>query len=126
GIRIPVRVAEGRGTGNVRFQWVGKGLAGAVCGDPDVSPDVSSDVKPATYTVSGEFLLAAQGETLVARPRFGDVVFKIVLKPTEETWKTIAATVENVKDDKNGVCRMAIQKLDVRSLVQKVIDKGID
>jgi hypothetical protein len=126
GIRIPVRVAEGRGTGNVRFQWEGKGLAGAVCGDMDVSPDVSSDVKPATYTVRGEFLLAAQGETVVAKPRFGDVVLKIVLKPTEQTWATIAAIADDVKEVKNGVCRMAIQKIDVRSLVQKVIDKGID
>src|SRR5262245_54152641 len=126
GIRVPVRVAEGRGTANVRFQWQGKGLAGAVCGDLDVSPDVSSEVKPATYTVSGEFLLAAQGETVVAQPRFRDVVLKVVLKPTEQTWATLAATVEDVKEDKNGVCRMAIQKIDVRSLVQKIIDKGFD
>jgi hypothetical protein len=126
GIRIPVRVAEGRGTGSVRFQWEGKGLAGAVCGDLDVNPDVSSEVKPATYTVSGEFLLAAQGDTVVAQPRFGDVVLKIVLKPTEKTWATIASTVADVKEDKNGICNMAIQKLDVRSLVQKIIDKGFD
>jgi hypothetical protein len=124
GIQLPVTVASGRGTGTVRFQWFGKGLAGAVCGDMDVSPDVSSDVKPATYTVSGEFQLAAQGDTLVAQPRFGDVVLKIVLRPTEQTWQTLAATVEDMKEDKNGVCRMAIKKIDVRSIVQKIIDKG--
>src|SRR5262249_27600082 len=44
----------------------------------------------------------------------------------EKTWATLAATVEDVKEDKNGVCRMAIQKIDVRSLVQKIIDKGFD
>jgi hypothetical protein len=126
GIRIPVRVAKGRGRANVRFQWQGKGLAGAVCGDTDVSPDVSSEVKPATYTISGEFLLATEGETLVAQPRFPDVVLKIVLKPTEKTWATLQATVEDIKEDKNGVCRMAIQKIDVRSLVQRIIDKGFD
>ena len=58
GIKLPVRVARRAGaTANVRFQWEGKGIAGAVCGDLDVSPDVSSDVAPATYTVEGEFLL---------------------------------------------------------------------
>jgi hypothetical protein len=126
GIRIPVRVAQGRGTGNVRFQWEGKGLAGAVCGDLDVNSDVSSEVKPTTYTVSGEFLLAAEGDTVVAKPRFGDVVLKIVLKPTEKTWATLESMAEDVKEDKNGICGMAIRKLDVRSLVQKIIDKGFD
>jgi len=126
GITLPVTVAEGRGTGTVRFQWKGKGIAGTVCGDLDVSPDVSSDVAPAVYTVKGDFQLAAEGETVVARPRFADVVLKIVLRPTEQTWATIAATVQQVKDDKNSVCGMAIQKLDVRGIVQKIIDKGFN
>jgi hypothetical protein len=126
GIRLPVTVADGRGTASVRFQWQGRGLAGAVCGDMDVNPDVSSEVKPASYTVAGEFLLAAEGETVVAKPRFGEVVLRIVLKPTEETWATLASTVEDIKEDKKGVCRMAIKKIDVRSIVQKIIDKGFE
>jgi hypothetical protein len=126
GIRLPVTVADGRGTANVRFRWQGKGLAGAVCGDMDVSPDVSSRVKPAAYTVTGEFRLAAVGEALVAEPRFQDVVLKIVLEPSESTWATLASTVEDVKEDKNGICRMAIKKVDVRSIVQKTIAKGFE
>ena len=31
-----------------------------------------------------------------------------------------------MKDDKNGICGMAIQKLNVRSIVQKIIDKGFN
>ncbi len=126
GIRLPVTLADGRGTANVRFQWQGMGLAGAVCGDMDVSPDISSGVMPATYTVAGEFLLAAEGETVVARPRFGEVVLKVVLKPTEETWAVLASTLEDIKDDKSGVCRTAIRKIDVRSIVQGIIDKGFE
>jgi hypothetical protein len=76
--------------------------------------------------VAGEFLLAAEGETVVAKPRFGEVVLRIVLKPTEETWATLASTVEDIKEDKKGVCRMAIKKIDVRSIVQKIIDKGFE
>ena len=126
GIRLPVRVAGGHGSANVRFQWQGKGLAGAVCGDMDVNPDVSSDVKPSTYTVAGEFQLAAVGESLVARPRFGDIVLKVVLQPTEKTWEVLSATVEDVKEDKNGICGMAIKKVNIRGIVQKIIDKGFD
>jgi hypothetical protein len=124
GIELPVRLAEGRGKGNVHFVWQGKGIAGAVCGDLDVSPDVSSEVAPATYEVVGQFQLAAVGDTVVARPRFPDVTLKVILRPTEETWRTLEATVAAVKDDKNGICGMAIKKLDVRALVQKIIDKG--
>jgi hypothetical protein len=126
GIRLPVSVAEGHGSGSVHFQWQGKGLAGAVCGDLDVSPDISSDVKPRTYTVGGEFQLAAVGESLLARPRFGEIVLKVVLQPTEKTWEVLQATVEDIKEDKNGVCGMAIRKINIRGIVQKIIDKGFD
>jgi hypothetical protein len=126
GIRLPVTVAEGRGRGTVRFQWKGKGLAGAVCGDMDVSPDVSSRVKPASYTVAGEFRLAAEGDTVMARPHIGALTLKIVLQPTEATWATLAATVEDVKEDKNGICRRAIKNVDVRSIVEKIIRKGFE
>ena len=126
GVRLPVTVAEGLGHGTVRFRWQGKGLAGAVCGDLDVSPDVSSRVKPASYTVAGDFQLAAEGETLVARPRLRPLKLKLILQPTEATWATLASTVENVREDKNGICRMAIRKVDVGSIVRGVIRKGFD
>ena len=123
-IKLPVTVASGRGSGNIRFQWAGQGIAGAVCGDSDVSADVSSDVAPDTYTVEGDFLLSSQGETVVAKPRFGEVELKIRLRPTDEAWATFAAAVENVKDDKNGACGMAIKKLDLQAVAQKIMDRG--
>jgi hypothetical protein len=126
GVRLPVTVTDGRGRGTVRFRWQGKGLAGAVCGDMDVSPDVSSRVKPSTYTLVGEFQLAAEGEKLVAKPRLRPLKLKLMLEPTEATWATLASTVEAVEDDKNGICRMAIRKVDVSSIVRGVIRKGFN
>jgi hypothetical protein len=123
-LQLPVELAAGRGDASVHFKWDGQGLAGAVCGDVDVSPDVSSRVKPATYRLKGAFRLAAQGETVVAAPDFGPVVLDIRLDPGPDTWKVLAETVADVKDDKNGICRMAIQKLDVKSLVKGIIDNG--
>ncbi|HEY6547491.1 MAG TPA: hypothetical protein VI589_06285 [Vicinamibacteria bacterium] len=124
GIALRVAVAEGRGEANMHFRWNGQGLAGAVCGDVDVESDVSSEVVPAQYEVKGEFLLSAEGDTVVAKPRFGEVVLKVVLRPMEQAWAMFQSTLEEVKDDKNGICGMAIKKLDVRSIVQKIIDKG--
>ena len=123
-LRLPVTVASGRGTGTVRFRWRGQGLAGAVCGDVDVVQDVSSGVRPAAYTVEGDFLLAADADTVSATPRFRDLRLHVVLQPTDATWKALAAAVEDVKDDKNGVCRAAIRRLDVAALVKKAIARG--
>jgi hypothetical protein len=123
-IRLPVTVSEGRGNASVRFQWDGKGIAGAVCGDLDVSPDVSSDVAPATYIVEGDFLLSAEGDTVLGKPRFGEIVLRVTLLPGEKTWATLAAAVADVKEDKNGICGMALQKVDIKAIVQKIIDKG--
>ena len=124
GIELPVHLSEGRGRGNVHFQWDGKGLADAVCGDVDVSPDVSSRVRPATYAVKGGFLLSARGDTVVAEPDFPPIVLDVRLDPGPDTWKMIEDTVETVKDDKNGICGMAIKKIDLPALVKKIIDKG--
>jgi hypothetical protein len=126
GILLPVTVPDGQGDASVRFQWNGAGLAGAFCGDADVSVDVSSRVRPATYRIQGEFLFSAEGATVVAKPSFGEVVLKIRLEPGERTWKTIEETLARLKDEKGGVCGLAIERLDVRALVQRIIDKGFD
>ena len=34
------------------------------------------------------------------------------------------SAVENVKDDKNGACGMAIKKLDLQAVAQKIMDRG--
>jgi len=81
GIQLPVHVTEGRARGNVHFRWDGQGLAGAVCGDVDVSPDVSSRVRPATYMVKGDFLLSARGDTVVAEPDFPPILLDLRLDP---------------------------------------------
>jgi len=124
GIELPVDLTAGRGEASLHFQWDGKGLAGAMCGDVDVRHDVSSRVKPTTYTVKGDFLLSAQGETVVADPDFGVIELDVRLDPGAETWQAFEATVEDVKDDKNGMCRMAIKNIDVTAIVKKIIDKG--
>ena len=124
GIQLPVHATEGRARGTVHFRWDGQGLAGAVCGDVDVSPDVSSRVRPATYMVKGDFLLSARGDTVVAEPDFPPILLDLRLDPGPDSWKVLEDTLGDVKDDKNGVCRMAIQKIDVQGIVKKIIDKG--
>jgi hypothetical protein len=123
-LKLPVSVVEGRGEGVVHFTWDGQGIAGALCGDVDVSPEVTSRVKPATYEVRGRLVLHAEEDSLVAEPRLDELAFKVHLDPTPETWATIAKVVEDVKDDKNGICAGQIQKLDVPALIRRLLDRG--
>jgi hypothetical protein len=123
-LELPVSVVEGKAEGTVHFKWDGQGIAGLFCGDVDVNPGVSSRVKPATYDVKGNFLLKAEKDVVVAEPRFDDLAIRVQLDPPPETWKTIATVVEQVKDDKSGVCANAIRKIDVPALIKRLIDKG--
>ena len=125
GVKLPVTVARGTGTGTVRFQWDGRGLAGVVCGDVDVTRTLKSNVVPTTVNLGGEFLLAAEGDTLTAKPSFGDLTLNLRLDPTEETWQIVDDTLAKVRDDKNGICRSAIKKVDIPQKIRDVIAKGL-
>jgi hypothetical protein len=125
GVKLPVTVARGTGTGTVRFRWEGKGLAGVVCGDVDVTRTLKSNVVPTTVNLAGEFLLATEGDTLTAKPSFGDVTIALRLDPTEETWRIVDDTLAKVRDDKNGICRSAIRKVDIPQKIRAVIARGL-
>ena len=72
-ISLPVSVEDGEGRARLRFKWDGRGVAGAVCGDLDVTREVTATVPRRTYTLEGGLRLSVQGTALVAQPEFGDV-----------------------------------------------------
>jgi hypothetical protein len=125
GVKLPVTVAQGTGTGTVRFQWNGQGLVGAVCGDLDVTRTLKSNVVPTTVNLKGEFLFAAEGDSLTAKPNFGDVTIDLLLDPTEETWQIVDDTLAKVRDDKNGICSSAIQRVDIPQKIRAVVARGL-
>jgi len=52
-LALPVQVASGTGTANIDFNWDGKNVSGAVCGDMKINENVGGSVIPSKYPVSG-------------------------------------------------------------------------
>jgi hypothetical protein len=119
-VKLPVRLDRGAGRARVRFRWDGRNVAGMVCGDMDVTRDVSGNVRPATYPVRGALLLSAEATEIVATPRFPELKVKLVVEPSAASW----AAVEQLLDEKTGTCGYVLEKADVKGRIQEVVGRG--
>lgn len=122
GIRLPVRVARGSGRATLHAKWDSKGIANAVCGDVEVHPEVSGTVVPTDYEIEGGFRFAVRGGRIVLTPDFGELAVRIFVKADEESWQV----VEKVVEERNAVCRTALDKVDLRAQLEKVLGKGFN
>ena len=121
-IALPVTVASGSGNATIHFKWDGKNVAGATCGDMEVTQEVSGGVRPDTYPVAGGLVLAATAKDILAQPRFPLIRVNLKVVPSEKSW----AAVDSILGGKEGVCGYVVDKVNVRGIVQKLIDKGFN
>jgi hypothetical protein len=119
---LPVTVASGTGQATIHFKWDGKNVAGATCGDLEVTREVSGGVRPETYPVAGGLVLSATAKNIMAEPRFPEIRVNLKVVPSKESW----AAVQKVLDDREGVCGFVVDKVDILGLVKKIIDKGFN
>ncbi len=117
---LPISVASGTGEAKVRFIWDGKNVGGAVCGDLDVTRDVSGSVKQSTHSVKGTLALAARDGRILATPRFPTTRVRLEVEPSKESW----ATVQRLLDEKDGVCGFLVDKIDITKVVRDSLAKG--
>jgi len=122
GLDLPVRVKSGTGSAVIDFEWDGKNVSGAVCGDMQIQQTVSGSVKPAEYPVSGALRLTATAQQILAAPRFPEVRIRIQIVPSPDSW----AAVQGILDSKEGICGWALEKVDILGILQKLIDKGFN
>ena len=122
-ITLPVRVADGGGTAAIRFRWDSKGaLANVVCGDLDARREVSGSVVPSDYRLEGRFLLSSEGNTIVLRPDFDEIAFRLQLEASKESWATVDALLE----EQAAVCKMALDKIDVKAKLAAILARGFN
>jgi hypothetical protein len=121
-LALPVTVASGSGNATIHFKWDGKNVAGATCGDMEVTQEVSGGVRPDTYPVAGGLLLVATAQDILAQPRFPLIKVNLKVVPSKESW----AAVDGILGEKDGVCGYAVEKVNVRGIVQKLVDKGFN
>jgi hypothetical protein len=121
-LAMPVTVASGSGNATIHFKWDGKNIAGATCGDLDVTQEVSGGVRPDTYPVSGGLELTATAKEILAEPRFPLMKIRLKVNPSAESW----AAVDKILGEKEGLCGYVVEKVDVRGIVQRLVDKGFN
>ena len=121
-LALPVTVASGSGNATIHFKWDGKNVAGATCGDLEVTQEVSGSVRPHTYLVSGGLVLTATAQEILAEPRFPVIKVRLKVNPSAESW----GAVQKILDEKEGLCGYVVDKVNVLGIVQRLIDKGFN
>jgi hypothetical protein len=121
-LALPVSIASGSGKATIHFKWDGKGVAGATCGDLDVTRDVNGGVRPDTYPLSGGLSLTATAREILAQPRFPLIKINLKVNPSQESWDS----VQKILDEKEGVCGYVLDKVNVRGVLERLVNKGFN
>lgn len=121
-LTLPVRVASGSGSAAVDFQWEGRNIGSAVCGDMRMREVVTGTVVPATYRLSGSLLLSTTTDAIVVTPRLPSLRVKIRVQPTPASW----ALVQKTLDDKGGVCGFVLDRVNIRESLEGLFARGFD
>jgi len=119
GVSLPVDVNDGYGKASIHFVWDGKGVAGAACGDMDVTQVVTGKVIPAKYVVAGTLNLDMKGNKIVCTPRFPETRVRIRVTPTKDSWQV----VDSLLATKHGLCGWAVEKVDIPSILKNVVEE---
>lgn len=123
-LELPVEVIEGEGEATVHLLWNGRGAAGAVCGDLDVTERVSGSAKPVRKVLSGTLAFEARGAEIVGTPRFPETKVRLRVKPSASSWAKIDAILAGKRE---GLCGWVLDRVDVKKIVAKEVEqKGFD
>ena len=87
-----------------------------------MTQEVSGGVRPDTYPVAGSLVLTATAKDILAEPRFPLIKINLKVLPSEESW----AAVDRILGEKEGLCGYVVDKVNVRGIVQKLVDKGFN
>lgn len=117
-LRVPVSIVRGEGSGTLDFSWDAKSLVEIVCDDFATTLDITGVVLPGTYQVSGDYVLTAQGEKILARPEFPREKLRIKVDLAPESWARVRAILES--QNEIGKCGA----VDVDDLTEKLEEIG--
>jgi hypothetical protein len=121
-LALPVRVASGSGSAAIAFEWDGRNIGGAVCGDMQLKEVVSGTVTPATYRLSGTLLLSTTRDAITVTPRLPSLYVRIRVQPSKASW----ALVQKVLDDKGGVCGFVLDRVNIRRSIGDLFTRGFN
>lgn len=121
GVTLPVAVEDGAGSARLRFIWDGRGIAGAVCGDVDVTREITARVPRRSHSLAGALQLDVDQSALVARSQFEDVELRLPIEPSAEAWRLVDELIES----RGAVCRVALGRVDVKQKIRELLGHGV-
>lgn len=119
-IALPVSVTSGSAHATVTLTWDGRNVTGLVCGDMKIARDVTATVIPATYSLAGRLSLQATATQIVITPKIPPLRIHVHFKPSDESW----AAVQQILDDKKGVCGFVLDQVDAMGAARDAVDRG--
>jgi hypothetical protein len=126
-VSVPVRAVSGYGTATVAFTWDAQGVSGAACGDFQKTLDVDGNAVPRSYNVTGDLVLAAVGDRIVASPQFPVQKIRVSVSPSEATWAKVRTTMSELNDlGKCGIGMKVMSPDKIVALLTKVLTKGFN
>lgn len=117
---MPVRVSGGSGAATVDFNWDGRMIAGAVCGDMHVIEQVAGTVKPSAYKASATVRVAATDSAIVLTPKISPLRLKIQVEPSKASW----ARLRTILDAKGGLCGFVVDRVNILGSLEALMAKG--
>jgi hypothetical protein len=72
--------------------------------------------------VEGGLVLTATAKDILAEPRFPLIKVNLKVLPSDESW----AAVDAILAQKDGLCGYVVEKVNVRGIVQRLVDKGFN
>ena len=119
---LPFSIAEGSGRAQLRLRWESRTRAADfVCGDVDVTKEVTGRVIPTDYRLDGFFDVTASGETIVLEPRFPDLAVRVFIDPTEQAWNA----VDEVVKERGAGCEIALGRVDIKEKLGQILGRGL-
>ena len=92
-LSLPVSVPATPASVSVAFAWRSAGVGKLVCRDFDLEHRVEGRLPPLRATLSGGFVLSAEGEALVAQPFFENRTLHLAPELSAEGWAAVRAAV---------------------------------
>lgn len=119
---MPVRVTSGNGSATIDFQWDGRTVAGAVCGDMHVVEQVGGTVKPRSYRASAAVKVAATDSAIVLTPRISPLRLHIQVEPSRASW----AKVRTLLESKGGLCGFVVDRVNILESLEQLMARGFN
>lgn len=119
---VPVQTREGTGRARIDFEWDPAVATSFICRSFEVSETFSGRVSPHRYDVRGSFVLGAEGDRIVARPRQTGPRWVVRPEPSAAAW----SRVREILDRQNHIfrCGLALSPDGMERTLRDLLQRG--